>query len=225
MQYWTILFLFTACLSRLSFAADSLKEVAETEWELKRDRDGIQIYTAEITGSAHNAVRAETIVEGVRLSALVAVIEDAEACAEWADRCAESYIVERPSTTEAIIYTHNDLPFPVSDRDVTARATWSQNPQTLEVMLESMAISGVMDEVRGRVRLTQATVYWQFVPLGENRVQIINRAHINPGSALPGWVTNMLLVDTPFETLEGMVDFVKRPEYRDAEIEFVTEPE
>ena len=85
---------------------------AEQAWELKRDRDGIQVHTRPVPGSPYDAVRTTTKLDSVRLSALVALIEDAEACPDWADRCAESYLLERLSDTESLVYTHNDMPFP-----------------------------------------------------------------------------------------------------------------
>jgi len=109
---------------------------------LQRDRNGIQVYTRAVEGSPYNEVRAVTVMENLRLSALVALIEDDPACADWAD----------------------------------------------------------------------------------GKVEIQNQAHINPGSPLPGWITNMLLVDTLFLTMEAFVQEVMKPEYRDAQISFITEP-
>ena len=57
----------------------------ETAWELRRDRDGIQVFTRAVEGSPYDAVMATTVVQNVRLASLVALIEDFEACTEWAD--------------------------------------------------------------------------------------------------------------------------------------------
>jgi len=192
-----IRFLSLACLFALSLATQSLFASEEQGWALQRDRDGIQVFTRSVPGSPYDAVRAVTVVEAVRLASLVALIQDAPACEDWADRCAESYVYEEISELESLVYTHNDMPFPVSDRDVLAHVVWEQDPQTLIVEMNSEATIGRMDEVRGRLRLTEAKANWTFRPLGGGRVEISNEAHINPGSALPGWVTNMLLVDTP----------------------------
>lgn len=197
-------------------------EVAE--WELKRDRDGIQVYTGEVAGSPYDAVRSEALIEGVTLSSLVALVNDAEACADWADRCAESYVVEQLSDTEAYVYTHNDMPFPVRDRDVVVRMQWSQDPQSLAVRMNSTAVSGQVDEIRSRLRLSNATASWLFEPLADGSIKVVNEAHLDPGSALPGWLTNMLLVDTPFETMKAFLAEVRKPKYQDSIVSFVTEP-
>jgi len=197
---------------------------AEENWDLKRDRDGIQVYTSKVEGSKYDAVKTVAIIEDVRLASLAALISDAEACADWADRCAEAYVVEAISESEFYTYTHNDMPFPVKDRDVVAHVKWSQDAETLEVVMESTAVVGKVEEQRGRLRLREAIAHWRFLPLQNGSVEISNDAHINPGSNLPGWVTNMLLVDTPFVTMEAFIQEVRKPKYRDAEVSFIREP-
>lgn len=201
-----------------AFAAESV------DWELKRDREGIQVYTRRVEGSPHAAVRSVTVIDGVRVSSMIALLEDAEACPNWADRCAESRVHRRLAPNESLIYTLNDMPFPVKDRDVLAHVIWSQDADTLTVTMNSYATEGELEPINGRLRLTEATVRWQFRPLPDGAVEVTNEAHINPGSALPGWVTNMLLVDTPFETLQAFREAVRRPEYADISYDFVIEP-
>lgn len=199
-------------------------QAADGAWELRRDRDGIQVFTRSVEGSPYDAVRTTAHMEGVRLASLVALIEDAAACADWADRCAESYLVEQLSETESLVYTHNDMPFPVKDRDVVAHVRWTQDGNTHTVQMNSSATVGRMEEVRGRLRLTEAEASWTFEPQADGSVQVSNEAHINPGSALPGWITNILLVDAPFETMNSFINEVRMPKYADAELSFIEEP-
>ncbi len=195
-----------------------------SDWELKRDLDGIQVFTRSVEGSPYKEVRSEALISGVTLNSLVALIEDAEACPNWADKCAESYLVQRVSPTESLVYTHNDMPFPVSDRDVVAKVAWQQDPQTLSVKMTSMAVPGTVDPMRGRVRLTNANAMWEFSPNPNGSITVVNQAHIDPGSSIPGWVTNMLLVDTPFETMKSYLAEVVKPKYQATDVSFVTEP-
>jgi len=208
------------------FVLSSLASVyaVESDWELQRDRDGIQIYTRSVEGSAYDAVRSVTVLEDVRLSALVALVEDTAACPEWADRCAESYVYKRIAPNESLIYTHNNMPFPVKDRDVLAHVTWTQDPNTGEVVMQSRATQGEMEVIKGRLRLTEAEASWRFRPLPSGAVEVTNEAHINPGSALPGWLTNLLLVDTPYSVMQSFSETVQKPKYRDASVSFIEEP-
>ncbi len=209
-------------LMNCSLALISEVSAVDEEWRLRRDRDSIQACSRKIEAYAHAAVKTVTVMEGVSLASLVALTEeDVEACPAWADKCAQSYVHERVSETEACIHIRNSMPFPVKDRDLLAHVKWSQNPANLEVVMESVAMSGMLDKVRGRLRLTGANAGWKFLPLDSNTVQITNEAHINPDSNLPGWVTKLLLVDTPFETRKAFVAEVARPKYQNASLSFI----
>ncbi|MEQ8408534.1 MAG: START domain-containing protein [Gammaproteobacteria bacterium] len=208
----------------LGTIANAQTTIPVDDWQLRRDRDGIQVYSGDVAGSPYDAVRTITVIDDTSLSALVALITDAESCPNWADRCEESYIVDQQNPKQALVYTHNDLPFPIMDRDVVSQIQWQQDPVSRMVSMESHAVAGVVEEKRGRLRLTHADVSWYFTPLSDSRVEVKNIAHIDPGSALPGWVTNMLLVDTPFETVRALRDEIRKDNYRDASVPFLVEP-
>ncbi len=211
--------LLAICWCAAPFAAEPAED-----WKLRRDRESIQVYTSAVEGSRYDAVLSRTIMHDVRLSALVGLLKDSEACPRWADKCAESYVYEKISDTELLVYTHNNLPFPIKDRDILSHVTWHQDPETLDVIMNSEATVDILPRKKGKLRLLSASVSWQFNPLPDGFVEVINQAHINPGSRLPGWITNRLLVDTPYETMKSFVAEVRKPKYRDADVSFINEP-
>ncbi len=220
MKYTATLLMFCLTFSSAGLAVAA----AEEGWKLRRDRDGIQVYTRKVEGSRYAAVRSTTVLQDVRLASLVALIEDAEACPDWADKCAESYVYERLSDTESYIYTHNAMPFPIKDRDVLAHVRWSQDLSSYEVVMNSEATTGIMEKVKRRLRLTQAKASWRFKPLASGGVEVTSDAHINPGSRMPAWITNMLLVDTPYATMKSFAAEVVKPKYQNASVDFIKEP-
>ena len=197
---------------------------ADGEWRLRKDEDNIRVYTKNVDGSPFDAVRTVTVMQDVRLSALAALIIDAEACSSWASRCVESYIYQRLSETDAYVYTHSNMPFPIKNRDMLTHAVWRQDATSLTVRVDSKATTGILEEIAGRLRLTQLRLGWIFKPLESGAVEISNEAHIDPGSSLPGWITNLLLVSIPYETMRSFVLEVTKPAYRDAVVSFVREP-
>ncbi len=196
--------------------------IAADNWELKKDSDGIQVYTRKVEDSTYKAVRGVTEIE-TSLTSLVAVVQDSAACPQWADLCKESHVEETLSEREMYVYTHNDLPWPVTDRDVLAHVVWTQDPATQSVTMLSTATKDKLEKKKGRVRLTEAEARWIFTPLPNNKVEVVTEAHINPGGPVPAWVTNMLLVDTPFKTLTNLKTLVTRPKYQNASVDFITE--
>ena len=63
------------------FVTPARASVQEADWQLRKDQGGIRVFTREQQWSNFAAVRAEMILEDVRLSSLVALIDDPSACA------------------------------------------------------------------------------------------------------------------------------------------------
>lgn len=209
------------CLVFLLLGACQL--MAAPDWELKRDRDGIRVYTRSVEGSKHKAVRA-TVTLPTSLTAAVALVRDASSCSAWAAFCVLSYEYEVLSPTESYIYSYNDVPWPLADRDALARVTWSQDPETLAVTMVAEATEGIMP-VTDAVRITDGSTTWQFVPRDDGKLDIITEAHIDPAGPTPAWITNLLLIDSPFDTLKNMRSLLATGRYNDRHFSFITEPE
>lgn len=203
-------------------------QAAETDWALKKDDDGITIYTRSVEGSRYKAVRAEMLVDGT-VTALTALVLDSERCAEWAAHCKSSTALKTLSDTHFIHYTLNDLPWPVADREGITDVRWAQDAADGTVTMTATLLSG--DDVppetpsaRGAVRLTTGTTSWAFTPAEAGKVRVVSEAHIDPEGATPAWLTNRLLVGAPFETMVAMRTLLGSGRYNDARVPWIAEP-
>jgi len=55
---------------------------AQTEWSLKKDKDGIKVYTGKLTDSKFNAIKVSCLLNG-SLSSLAAIVLQPELQPEW----------------------------------------------------------------------------------------------------------------------------------------------
>lgn len=189
------------------------------DWEEKKNKDGIKIFTSSVKGSSFRAVRGEMVVEG-RIASLVALVEDLAACPRWADLCKEARLEKRVSDTESYAYIYNDIPFPVTDRDVYAHVVWTLNDESGAVTMTSMATDGGTPETKA-VRIKNAVSQWHFTPKEDGSVVVENFAHIDPNGPTPAWITNMMLVSSPFKSMSKMRKLIEQGAYKDAEISFL----
>ncbi|MBT8114457.1 MAG: hypothetical protein KJP04_03710 [Arenicella sp.] len=200
--------------------AASQQQGVDYSWELKRDKDNIRIYTSPVADSKYKAVRAVTTITG-KVSSAVALVLDVEACPRWAELCEKSELLETLSPTESYIYTLNDLPFPVKDRDVVALVEWTVNSATGRTSMNSIATSKDLVPVGRAIRLRDAIAQWHFEQVDENTIQVESFAHIDPNGVTPAWITNMLLVDSPFKTLKKMTAIVESGQYDKTTVPFL----
>ncbi len=192
---------------------------ADYHWEEKRNKKGITIYTSSVNGSPYKAVRGVMQITGT-IESLVALVEDLPACPDWAAMCKEARIVERVSPVESYAYIYNDVPFPVADRDVYTHLKWSVDDHSGKVTMTSTAAKGGVPTTKA-VRLTEAITQWHFTPQENGQVLVENFAHINPNGPTPAWLTNILLVGAPFDTMAEMRKLIEGGAYPDAHIEFL----
>ncbi len=197
---------------------------ASNQWQQERDRNGISVHTKSVEGSPYRAVKAVMRVNA-SLSELVALVQDSTACKDWAAHCKSSEIVAQQSPTEMLVYTLNDLPWPVANRDAVTRVVWQQDPETLTVTMSAKIVAEEsVPKKKGAVRLQQGVTSWEFAPAGEGQVQVISKAHIDPEGATPAWLTNQLLVGAPFDTMAAMRKLVESGAYAQAKVGFIAEP-
>ena len=189
------------------------------DWEDQRDKKGIVIQTSSVAGSDFKAVRGEMSVKA-SVSSLVALVEDLASCPDWAALCKEARVEKRVSETESYAYVYNDIPFPVSDRDVYTHVVWVLDPDTNKVSMTSTATAGGTPET-GAVRIQNAVSQWHFTPNNDGTTKVENFAHINPNGPTPAWITNMMLVDSPFKSMQKMREIVEAGSYADVKIPFL----
>jgi hypothetical protein len=213
-----LLVLFCSNFTPLAIAADEL------DWREARQDDAITISVRDVTGSKHQAVRAEMTIHA-SLNALVGLISDTSACPELAKLCKSATVHEWISETELYVYSYNDIPWPVSDRDALAHVTWQQDPTDLTVTMMAVPTDGILDEIKKAVRIIDGVTSWTFKPLGDGQVSVTSNAHIDPRGPVPAWLTNRLLIDAPFETMRSLRKIIATGRYDDERFGFVREPQ
>lgn len=194
------------------------------DWELIRDKDGIQVSTRSVEGYSYKAVRSTVVLENTRISSVVALIRNSSECAEWSDSCKSATIIEWVNDQENYVHTVTDLPWPVKDRDVVSHVVWSQNPDTLTVSMSGDATVGRLATSDNIVRVTESHISWDLVPATNGVTTVTLSAHVNPTSVMPKWITNRLIIESPFQTMKGLRSRVQLEKYRQAESDFITEP-
>lgn len=207
------------CCSLISFQSSASSWESNLVWKLRRDRDGIQVYTAKVPGSKYKAVFATVRVKS-DINTMLGLMLDLPRCSRWISMCKQVRIEKQLSDTESLMYSYNDVPFPASDRDVYSKVTWSMD-ESGSITMQSIAMDTEKPKVRRAVRVTDAISKWRFIPEGDEYTLVENYVHADPNGAVPGWLANMLIVNAPFNTLKKMRTLLESGEYDDAEVDWL----
>lgn len=193
---------------------------AELNWKLKRDRNDVQIYLSKVPESKFRAVFS-TMKIAATTSQLAALVMDLDNCPNWASMCKSARVIERISPQETYVHSVNNAPFPVRDRDMVAHVSWRHDPSTGIVTMRSDATPQRLAKKKGVVRVQYASSEWYFIPDGNGNVLVENYAHVDPNGKVPAWLTNLLIVESPYKTLTNMRKLVLNGDYSNAKISFI----
>jgi hypothetical protein len=191
------------------------------DWELVKDKEGIQVFTRSVAGSEYKAFRGVAVIDA-ELNQLMALLDDTAGFVHWMYKCKKPKLLYKVSLLERYQYLGNDFPWPATDREMILRNEISQNPETrvVTVKLSGVVVENLPKQAQlamptktDAVRVPEVSGFYELSPLAGNQTKLIFQLHLDPGGGLPASLVNSQIVDNPFETLKAMRSRVKRPEY------------
>lgn len=197
-----------------------VSEVNE-DWELRKEKNGIKVYTRKTLKSKIKEVRMEFQIESP-LSTIIALLNDTEAYKDWIYRFKESIILTQINDLDCIYYGAVDFPWPLADRDLVATSVTRQDPVTKVVTVTTTAISDYEYEAKeDMVRITNHENTWRFEPVGNGLVNVEYELHSDPGGSIPNWAINMALDQGSTSSMETFIKILQTEPYRSNRLPFI----
>lgn len=176
---------------------------AAGKWDLKKDSEGIKIYTADVANSNVKALRAEFITTGTPAK-LSAILLDINGQPDWVYSTRSSKLVKRISDRELIYYSEKSMPWPVTNRDAVMSLRIEQNILTKVMTVRATTVSNAVAVKKNIIRVPASTVTWVVTPIDNNRMKVVYEATLDPGGSIPAWIVNMFTTKGPFETFKKL---------------------
>jgi hypothetical protein len=193
--------------------------MAQADWTLKKDENGIKLYTKSTEDSPIKSIKA--ILEfDVPASAVIALIGDIPAYSTWVYQCKKSEVIKQISPTSGIFHHMTEAPWPFDDRDHVSIYEVTRDPNTKVITVNSHAVTGIYPEQEGYVRLKKSRAKWILTPIGENKVAAIYELSFDPEGSVPAWLINMFITEGPYQRLSKMKQKVHEKKYLDAPLPF-----
>lgn len=193
---------------------------AQNAWTLKKDKNGIKVYSRENTHSKFNELRVETILQA-RLSDLAAVILDIPDYPQWSFNVKSSKLLKQVSPSELYIYTEISAPWPADNRDLPIHIKITQNPVNKVMTIAVECIPDLVPHQKNIVRVPLSKETWTVTPVDASTIRIEYDLEVDPGENPPGWLINMFSVKGPYETFSRLKDHILLPKYRAAVVPFL----
>jgi hypothetical protein len=201
------------CLLSLNYA------LAQNDWKLSADKEGIKVYTSIVQDSKIKAVKVECTLDATA-SQLVAVVMDINTAPDWVYHVKSAKMVKQVSPTELYYYSEVSLPWPAENRDFVAHLTVSRDPDSKVVTIDGPAVPGFVPVRKGVVRIDHSFGKWVITPQGANKIKVEYSIHVDPGGSLPAWLVNIFATDAPLKIFEALKVQLEKPVYKNSVFAF-----
>lgn len=188
-------------------------------WQLAKEDQGIKVSLAPMPGSDYKEYKVEFTIAAT-LTELVAINIDVPGTSGWMDGVESSTKVSG-NDQRYITHTITKVPWPAKDRDAVAETWVEQNPDTLETFVRFRSADGVVPVSKKYERVRSIRGFWQFTPKGDGSVAVVYQNHVEPGGSIPGWLSNMFVIDVPMASVKGMFKALKAGRYKSVSYDFV----
>ena len=197
MTYFVYLLLLILCLPRIA--------MAQSNCELKKEKDNIRIYGCRVDGSAFNDIRVEFEVNST-IEKYIPIVLDVTRYHEWRYRELNHKLLKKINDYELIYYAQISAPFPLNDRDLILHLKINQDSVTKILTVTIKNMPDYLPPVDDVVRVPNSSTTLTFIPLSESRLKVSCYVSVNPGGQIPAWVINMFSTQGPYETFKNLID-------------------
>jgi hypothetical protein len=170
------------------------------EWQLHSNRDGVEVFTADVPGQNLKAFRGIAVIDAP-MDKVLAVLGDLPRMPTWFYQMRSAQLVSGNESKGQVYIVIAGI-WPVSDRDAVIDVdTFNINDA---VMIQSVGKPKARPLESCCVRIPSLQSSWLVSSLGPTQTQVIFTTQSHPGGVIPLWLANRVAVDMPRQTLNGL---------------------
>ncbi len=193
---------FLACL--LSLALSSV--MAQGRWELKKDENGIQVYTRKAASGSIKELRVLCELDASK-EQLISTLQDIGNYSSWVYSNKKSVVIKNLSPDGIIYYTQSHLPWPIKDRDLVIQLTINSTPQVLNIQAKSLP--DFLPKNNSYIRVPYSLAQWKVTQAMGNKLKIDYVFSLDPGGSIPSWLVNATLAIGPYNSFMKLKEVLK----------------
>lgn len=187
-----------------------INSASATEWKLKKEDTGIEIYTRSAEGSSFDEFKGLMTLSNTSLADVLDVILDVSNYTNLFPDCISAEILKQDGKYYDIHYFAVKAPWPVKDRDAVYESITTVSDDGKHARVELKPLGDYVKEKKGFIRLHKGTGYWELEEISSNTVLVTYQFRGDPGGKIPAWLANSTVVSNPFQTLTNLRSLLKK---------------
>ncbi|HXB32209.1 MAG TPA: START domain-containing protein [Puia sp.] len=173
------------------------------DWTLRREKDGIDIYSRPSDCSKINDIRVDMDLTGT-VEQLAAIIRDVSGYTDWVYATRTARMIRKVNENEVIYYAEVGTPWPAANRDYYAdvKITFNQADHSMNVV--SVGMKDYQPEKKDLVRVPMSRGSWTVTTQSSRKIHLQYILQIDPGGSIPAWILNSFVAKAPLETFSNL---------------------
>jgi hypothetical protein len=176
------------------------------KWELKKDEDGIQVFTRKAAKGNIKELRVLCELDANKAQ-LINTLENIDDYSSWVYSNKKSRIIKMITPQNIIYYTQSHLPWPIRDRDLIVELNITQTPDVLNVQAKSLP--DYLPKDIDYVRVPYSLALWKVTQAPNNKLKVDYTFSVDPGGNIPSWLVNATLTIGPFNSFAKLREILK----------------
>jgi hypothetical protein len=176
---------------------------------LKKDHDGIKVYTCHTDTSRFKSIVAEVIINST-LNELLQLLMNIPQYTEWQFNTIEAKPLKRISSSEQIYHSVVEAPWPVIDRDMVTRIRINFDADKKEASIDAEGIKGILAPSEKYVRVPASHAHWIIKQESEKKLRIRYTMQIDPGGSVPTWLVNWAAAQAPYQSFKNIKEILEK---------------
>jgi len=181
----------------------------QSDWNLKKDKNGIEVYTRSFEGSLFDEFKGVTTIESSSLEKVLAVILDVKNYESLFPDCMNPKVLKQDGKYYDIHYIQVKAPWPVKNRDTVYEQNAVVDKNGKHAIVTLKPLPDFIVEEKEFVRIRRGSGFWELEEDENKNVRVTYQFHGEPGGDIPAWLANSFVVTQPFETLVNLKNRVK----------------
>lgn len=191
----------------ITFCFNLTKTLAQVnDWVLKKDKQGVEVYTREDKLTGLIEFKATTIFQA-SIDTILNVFRNVEGYSEWMADTKISLTLKQINEFESYIYFEAQVPWPLENRDILLYQKIKKTDD--ETIISLTGKPDYIPKKKGITRIEKASGSWEFITLPRNKVKVTYTFLADPGLNIPKWIINLFIVDGPSKTLLNLKEIVE----------------
>lgn len=179
----------------------------ESDCDLKRDSDGIKVYTCKTENEKFKLLRAEFELRNITLAQLKEFIWNVPNYTTWQYNMIESEQISSTGEYEMSYRSVVDAPWPVENRELVLKVKMVVDSATSSIFIRSYDYDKPAPDNMIRVPFFDGS--WRIIK-DVNKLQVTYTLRIDPGGLVPAWLANIAMAEGPFVSFKKLKEQLEK---------------